>query len=422
MSWSAPYRAVTVVCVLALALFAGAADWPKFRGTDGMGASAARNIPSTWGERKNIAWKVELPGPGASSPILVGKQIFLTCYSGYAAPGRPRGEMSQLKRHVVCLQRDNGKIVWTREVPPVLPDAERNRENHGYATSTPVADDQRLYVFFGKTGVFAFDLNGKKIWHADVGSKTSGWGSAASPVLYKDLLIVNASVESGSLVALDKKTGKEKWRTEGIKESWNTPLLVAAGNAKTELAVAIHGKVLGFDPSSGKRLWSCDTDIGWYMVPSLVADAGVVYCIGGRGTGGALAVRLGGRGDVTRTHRLWTLRKGSNVPSPIFHDGYLYWAHEKGAACCADARTGRIVYQEPLPRAGQIYASPVLADGKLYYVSRYGRGYVVAAKPKFELLATNELGRVGTINASPTVGDGRLYLRSDKFLFCIAKK
>jgi len=387
-----------------------------------MGASADKKIPTTWGQQKNIAWKAELPGPGASSPILVGKRIFLTCYSGYAVPGRPRGEMSQLKRHVVCLQRDNGKIVWTRQVPPVLPDSERNRENHGYATSTPVADDERLYVFFGKTGVFAFDLNGKRLWRADVGSKTSGWGSAASPVLYKGLLIVNASVESGSLVALDKQTGKEKWRTEGIKESWNTPLLVAGGNGKTELVVAIHGKVLGFDPSSGKRLWSCDTDIGWYMVPSLVTNAGVVYCIGGRGTGGALAIRLGGRGDITRTHRLWTLRKGSNVPSPVFHDGYLYWTHEKGTACCADAKTGRIVYQESLPRAGQIYASPVLADGKLYYVSRWGICYVVAAKPKFELLATNELGRVGTINASPAVGDGRLYLRSDKFLFCIAKK
>jgi len=387
-----------------------------------MGVSAGKDTPSAWGEGKNIEWKTKLPGSGASSPILVGKRIYLTCFSGYAVGRGARGDISNLKRHLVCLQRESGKILWTNEIPPVLPEEERNRDNHGYSTSTPVVDSDRIYAFFGKTGVFAFDLDGKKIWKTDVGSQTSGWGSAASPILYKDLLIVNASVESQSLVALDKKTGKVKWRASGIKESWNTPLLVTTSGGKTELVVAIHGKVLGFDPSSGKPLWAADTDIGWYMVPTLVADSGVVYCIGGRGTGGALAVRTGGRGDVTRSHRLWTLKKGSNVPSPIFHKGYLYWAHEKGSACCAEAKTGRLIYEEPLERAGQIYASPVLVNGKLYYISRYGRNFTVAAKPKFELLAKGELGRVGMINSSPAVGDGRIYVRSDQFLFCIGEK
>ena len=411
-----------IVCTLLATVSAGAGDWPAFRGSDGMGVSFTKGVPMAWGEQKNIAWKVKLPGAGASSPILVGQRIFLTCYSGYGLPGQPRGDVLQLKRHLVCLQRENGKMIWTKTVAPALPESERNRENHGYSTSTPVSDSERVYVFFGKAGVFAFDLDGKELWRADVGSKTSGWGSAASPVLYKDLLIVNASVESQSLIALDRKTGKEKWRAGGIKESWNTPLLAKSADGKIELVVAIHGKVFGFDPGSGKKLWSCDTDIGWYMVPSLVADSGVAYCIGGRGTGGALAIRLGGRGDVTNTRRLWTLRRGSNVPSPIYHKGYLYWAHEKGTACCAEAKTGRIVYQEPLPRAGQIYASPVLIDGKLYYFSRWGVGYVVSATPKFKLLSTNKLGRVGMINSSPVVGDEKLYLRSDQFLFCISEK
>jgi len=322
----------------------------------------------------------------------------------------------------VCLRRADGEIVWSKAVPSRLPDESRNRDNHGYATSTPATDGERLYVFFGKTGVFAFDLDGRQLWQADVGSKTSGWGSAASPIVHGDLVVVNASVESGSLVALDKRTGKERWRAAGIKESWNTPILTTAANGRTELVVAIFGKVLAFDPASGNRLWSCNTDIGWYMVPSLVAHKGIVYCIGGRGTGGSLAVRTGGRGDVTATHRLWAKRKGSNVPSPVYHDGHLYYARDGGEACCADATTGRLVYEEKLPRAGRIYASPVLAGGRLYYVSRSGRAYVVAAKPQFELLATSEMGRVGTLNASPAIADGRLFLRSDRFLFCLGRE
>jgi len=331
--------------------------------------------------------------------------------------------MEQLKRQVVCLQRTDGKILWTRDVPSVLPDSPRVRDNHGYATSSAAVDAERLYVFFGKSGVFALDRrDGRQLWHALVGGKVSGWGTAASLVLHDDFVIVNASVESTSLIALDKRTGKEAWRAGGIRESWNTPILVAAAAGRTELVLAIHGKVLGFDPASGRQLWSCATDIRWYMVPSLVAHDGIVYCIGGRGGGGALAVRVGGRGDVTQSHRLWTLRKGANVPSPIIHDGHLYWANENGTLCCADAATGRMVYEERLPRAGQIYPSPVLADGKLYYVSRGGRTWVVAAKPQFALLATNDVGRVGLVNASPVVAGGRFFLRSDRFLFCIGQE
>jgi len=417
-------RSVALVCgsMVGLSALAGGTDWVRFRGPDGLGVSGETGLPVTWGEGKNIVWQTELPGPGGSSPVVVGERIYLTCYSGYAVPRQPRGDMAQLKRHLVCLGRRDGKIAWTKDVPSVLPDSERNRESHGYASSTPVSDGERLYVFFGKSGVFAFDLDGRQLWHADVGQKLSGWGSAASPILHGDLLIVNASVESTSLVALDKKTGKEKWRAPGIKESWNTPILMTTKEGKTELVVAIAGSVLGLDPGTGERLWSCRTDIPWYMVPSLAAHEGIVYCIGGRGTGGSLAVRAGGRGEVTASHRLWMVEKGSNVPSVIYHDGHIYYSRENGTAICADAKTGRTVYSEKLPRAGQVYASPVLADGRLYYFSRWGRGFVVAAKPKFELLATNELGRVGMVNSSPAAVDGRLLLRSDKFLFCLGEK
>ena len=399
----------------------GDPGWSQFRGPGGKGASADA-VPVTWSRTENVVWKTELPGAGTSSPILIGSKIYLTCYSGFNAPGQP-GEMSQLKLKLVCLQSADGKVLWAKEIAPQLPEQEKIRDDHGYASSTLAADKERLYAFFGKSGVMAFDHDGKQLWKTAVGSTLHKWGSATSPVLYKDLVIVNACVESESLVALDAKTGKEKWRASGIKDSWNTPVLADAGGGRTELVVAIMGKVLGFDPATGQQLWSCATDIGWYMVPSVVAHEGIAYVVGGKNGGGALAVRLGGKGDVTSTHRLWKAAKGTNVTSPILHDGHLYWMNEvSGVAYCAEAKTGKIVYEERVDGAGQIYASPVVADGKIYYMSRNGKTAVVPAKPQYERLALNEFGDRSTFNASPAVAGGRMYVRSDHHLYCLGKK
>lgn len=425
-------RAAAVALTLMAAIAAGcqrgasaeesAGDWLQFRGPTGQRASDERGLPVEWNERKNLAWKVKLPGAGSSTPILYGDRIYLTCYSGYNVPGRPTGRQNQLRRHVLCLNRRDGTQNWSAEVKSKLPEQETIRDAHGYASSTPAVDDERIYAFFGKSGVVALDHAGEQLWHADVGGTLHGWGSAASLVLHEDLAIVNASVESESLVALDKRTGDEVWRKRGIAESWNTPLLVRAGN-RTELIVAIQGKILGIDPAGGQELWSCDTDIGWYMVPSVVESGGVVYAIGGRSGTAALAVRTGGRGDVTQTHRLWTSTKGSNVSSPIVHEGHLYYMNDnQGIAYCAECETGEIVYEERVEGAGQVYASPVLVDGKIYYVGRDGRVFVVAARPRFEQLAVNFLGDEGTFNSGFAVGGGRMYLRNDEYLYCIGRK
>lgn len=396
-------------------------DWPVFRGPSGMGLSSAKQLPVEWGDDENLAWKASLPGPGASSPIVFGDRIYLTCYSGFFVPGENSGTQEDLRRHLLALRRTDGQTIWTKTLPAKLPEEDRIRD-HGFAASTPAADRDHVYVFFGKSGVYAFDHQGQEKWHAEVGDRTHGWGSAASPTLYKDLVFVNASVESESLVALDRKTGKEKWRAEGIKESWNTPQIVKNVAGKDELIVAIQGKVLAFEPLTGKPLWSCKTDIGWYMVPSVVAADGIVYCLGGRSGNAALAVKTGGSGDVTDTHRLWTSVKGSNVSSPIYHDGYLYWMHEsRGIAYCAKADTGEVVYEQRLERAEQSYSAALLANGKLYYLTRVGRTFVVAAKPKFEQLAVNDLRDRSTFNSSPAVDGSRLLIRSDKFLYCIGK-
>ena len=398
-----------------------AADWTQFRGPGGSAARVESNPPIAWSADENIVWKRELPGPGTSSPIVIGKKIFLTCFTGLKGSSDKNAEATKgLRRHVLCLDRDTGKIVWTTDVETKFPVEDRIREDHGFASSTPAADPERLYVFFGTSGVFALDHAGKQVWRAEVGSELHGWGSAASPVLHGDLVLVNASVESQSLVALDKRTGKERWRAPGVREAWNTPLIVDLPGSKSEIVVPIMRKVLAFDPASGEQLWSCDTKIDWYMCPSAVAHEGIVYSIGGR-SGGGLAVRAGGRGDVTGSRVLWRLKKGSNVSSPVYHDGHIYFAHENlGIAYCVNAKSGEVVYEERLqPEPGQIYASPVLAGKQLYYVSRGGRTVVLAAKPKFEQLASNAALDRSTHNATPAISGDQLLLRSDKYLYCI---
>jgi outer membrane protein assembly factor BamB len=412
--------AICLLGVFSLPTFAS--DWPRFRGPEGSGISAETGLPFTWSTKANLAWKADLPGPGSSSPIFLGDHIYLTCWTGYRVPGKPPGEQADLRRHLLCLDRKTGKAIWEKSVTAKLPELEISRDGDGFASNTPVADADRVYCFFGKTGVFAFDHAGKQLWQTDVGDRAGSWGSSASPILHGNLVIVNASIESDSVVALDKTTGQEKWRTKGIQEAWNTPLVVKSKDGKEELIVPAAKKIFGLDPATGETLWTCNTDITWYMVPSVVAHDGVVYCLGGRSGVVGLAVRTGGKGDVTKTHRLWTSKKGSNVSSPVYHDGHVYWMNDaSGTAYCAKAETGEVVYEERIPRAGGVYASSLLAEGRIYYVGREGRTYVLAAKPKYELLATNDLGDRSNFDATPVAIDGRLFIRSNKALYCVMK-
>jgi outer membrane protein assembly factor BamB len=401
-----------------------AADWTQFRGPGGLGTSAEKNLPVEWSSHKNIVWSTRLPGPGTSSPTIVGDRIFLTCYTGYAVDADAPGKMSDLKRHLVCVDRQSGKILWTKQFDPVLPEHQYAGEGafHGYSSSTATSDGDRLYVFFGKSGVYCFDLDGKELWRHSVGDKFHRWGSATSPVLYKNLLIVNASVESSSIVALDKLTGKEVWRAGDIKSAWNTPLLMTVPSKEPELVVNVQDRMLAFNPETGKQLWSAE-GVHRYVCPSVVAHDGVIYATGGGHT--SLAVRAGGRGDVTKTQTVWRVKKGSNVPSPIYDDGLLYWASEKGGIVhCQDAKTGAFIYSQRLnPSSDLIYASPILADGKLYYVSQHHGTYVVAAGPKFKLLAHNAFeDDSNRANATIAVADGRLFLRTDERLYCIGTR
>ncbi len=424
-----------------------AADWLRFRGPNGSGIAAdGKRPPLEWGAEKNVKWKAALPGPGSSSPIVVGDRVFVTCWSGYAVEGRAEGEMTELKRHLVCLDRGTGAQLWERAVPARLPEDryEGMFTQNGYASHTPVSDGARVYAFFGKSGVHAFDLEGKALWQAEVGEglERRGWGSASSPILHGEVLIVPALVEGLALLGFDKVSGERRWESaaDGFASTWGTPALAAA-EGRTDLVISVPGEVWGFNPESGKLRWFCPGLPSDSVCNSVLVDGEVVYTMSERG-GGSLAVRAGGQGDVGTGRTLWTGPNGPRIPTPVLWEGRLHWVSGSIAAC-RDAATGEDVYTERLPTvsgaaaasstgggsygrrggmSGQDYASPVAAGGYLYHVSRRGEVLVVKLGEKFELAGRNRIeGDTSDHSATPAICDGELFLRSARTVYCIAE-
>jgi outer membrane protein assembly factor BamB len=411
----------SLLLIAVLASLSQASDWANFRGPHSSGVSDEKDLPVKWSDTENLVWKLDLPGPGSSSPVVWGDKVFVTCYSGYGVDRKNPGEQAELLRHLLCVDRKSGQVLWEKKVKAKTPEQAYAgfMFNHGYASSTPAVDGERVYDFQGKTGVFAYDLAGKELWHADVGDKLFRWGTGSSPLLYKDLVIVNADVESNALIALNKKTGKEEWKTPGLQGCWGSPVLVDLPGGKQEVVLSFPNTTRGFDPDTGKELWKCEGIRETYLCPSVVSKDGIGYVIGGR-SGIALAVKAGGTGDVTKSNVLWTKKIGSNVPSPTVHGDYVYWVNDRGTAYCLKTKDGEEAYHESL--GGGVYASTTIADGRIYVVSQKSGTYVLAAGPKFEQLAHNKLSDDSTFNGSPAVSQGQLFLRSDKRLYCIGKK
>lgn len=243
-----------------------AEDWLRFRGPAGSGISGeTKSIPTQWSPTANLAWKTELPGPGVSSPIVVGDRVLVTCYSGYGLQRNDPGDIKYLKRHLVCLDAASGEKKWQRDVAAKLPEDPYSGIGvtaHGYASHTPVSDGKLVFAFYGKSGVYAYDLDGNELWNSDVGTESDPWkwGTSSSPILYGDLVIVTASAESQAIVAMDKTTGKEVWRqeAEGLDGMWGTPLLVRIDDSRTDLVMSVAKEVWGLNPETGKLRWWCD--------------------------------------------------------------------------------------------------------------------------------------------------------------------
>jgi outer membrane protein assembly factor BamB len=421
-------------CFLAAvtALASPASDWTQFRGPNGSGIAVGAQVPTKWSDTQNLQWKTALPGPGSSSPIVSGEQVFVTCYSGYG-DGTADASPDKLQRHLLCLGRSNGKILWDRTVPPELPEDGFGGylREHGYASSTPVTDGERVYAFFGKTGAVAFDLSGKQLWKVNLGklSNDRRWGSAASPVLYQNLLIVNAGGESRSIYALDKLSGREVWKAEAetLELCFSTPALVEGGPGRTDLCIAVPGELWGLNPETGKLRWYAQTGIGGNLSPSVVVADGVVFVTGGYPQQGSIAVRCGGKGDVTQTNVAWTSNLASYVPSPIVSGGHLYFVSDLGNAVCLDAKTGTVLHRQRLPgfssasRGGKpVYASLLLAGGHFYAVTRRQGTFVLKATPEMALVAQNRFaGDESDFNATPAISGNQIFLRSHRYVYCV---
>lgn len=433
--------------LFASSMISGAADWPRFRGPNGSGiAPDDKPVPVEWSATKNLKWKTALPGPGSSSPIVVGDRIFVTCWSGYATEGQQSsGDITALKRHLVCVDRTTGKILWDRSVPAKQPEERYGGmfAQNGYASHTPVSDGKSVFAFFGKSGVHAYDLEGKALWQADVGDwdDRRGWGSASSPILHGDVLIVPALVESQAMYGFDKNTGKQLWKapSEGFAGTWGTPVLAGA-----DLAIAVPGEVWGFNPDTGKLRWYATGLQSDSVCNSVVTDGSAVFAMSERG-GGSVAIKAGGKGDVSATNTLWTGPNGSRISTPVLYEGRLYWI-SGSIATCRDAETGAEIYNERIESTGAAplqegnqgfggggrrggggmgggdYASPVVANGHMYHVGRRGEVLVVKLGPKFELISRNAIeGDTSDHSATPAISNGQLFLRSAKMLYCIGE-
>ena len=419
---------LTCAACSCLALFHARADWSRFRGPDGAGSSPGSKPPVQWNESQNLRWKAALPGPGSSSPILVGKRVFVTCWTGYGAAG----SSAPLQRHLVCLDQDSGKILWNKSV-----NGESNvdrydgfMQEHGFASQSPVSDGERVYVYFGKAGALAFDLDGKQLWQVNLGTQSNdkNWGSSSSPILYKDTVIVNASEESHAIYALDKKTGKQVWKSEAgsLTLVFGTPVLTTH-EGRTDLVISVPNELWGMNPDTGKLRWYAETGLPGNIAPSVLVADGVAFAFGGFPRTAAVAVKLGGKGDVTQTHVLWSGNKASYIPTPVYNEGKLYFVNDAGFATCLDAKTGEVVYQERVQgasasgRGGKpFYASPVLANGHYYAVSRRNGAFVFGAKPEFKQVAQNTFSSDDSqFNGTPALSGNRMFLRSDKFLYCV---
>ncbi len=392
-----PLRTRTLIPLAAMLVASvAAADWPRFRGPSGNAvADATDSIPSTWSPTANLAWKTELPGPGASSPIIVAGRAFVTCYSGYGLSQEDPGQIENLVRHLVCIDLKTGEKLWQQDVPASLPEDPYSGIGvtaHGYASHTPVSDGKHVYAFFGKGGVHAFDLDGKALWQAEVGKESdpAKWGSSSSPVVYQDTVIVTASAESQAIIGFDKLTGKELWRQEasGLDNMWGTPSLVQVEPNRSELVMCVAKELWGLDPTTGKLLWYADATGADQAYSSIVLDGKRIYAFTGRG-GGSIALDAGGSGDISKSNTVWTGRESSSFASPVRYQSKLYLIKD-GILTVVDAATGEKLEQLRLRGAQQTggrfgsldYPSPIVVGDRLFYLNGSGQMFVFALGDK----------------------------------------
>lgn len=407
-----------LAAMLLVARPSAAENWPQFRGAR-QGVSLETGLPLDWSPSAGVAWKTPLPGPGHSSPIVWEDRIFLTAFE-------PKGSLNNLiwwrsgRLLVLSLDRATGRVLWRKEVPAAR--IEDLHSTNAPASPTPVTDGQRVYVYFGSFGLLAFDLEGRKLWEKPLGPFPNDWGSASSPILYGDLLLLNCDTDSEDfLLAVDKATGRTVWKTSrsDVARSWTTPV-IWSGSAGDQIVVSGSGQVKGYDPRDGRELWVVDGLTTW-VTPTPVTAHGLLF-VASNGPGGnvVMAIKPGGRGNATASHVAWRYdRSAPYSSSPVVLGDNLYLIKNGGVMTSLDARSGRVVWQERLQARGAYYASLIAGEGRLYAFSEDGEATVVEAGNSFKVVGTGAV-RERTM-ATPAISGGRLYIRSDASLFAIGR-
>lgn len=414
-------------------------NWPSFRGPGATGVlDTSRGAPVSWdvAAKRNIAWSTAIPGLGHSSPVVWGDRIFVTSAVSsdpksvfqYPLAGEldRRTDTSKHQFKLYCLDKRTGKIIWEKTADEGVPRVTRHPHN-SYASATPATDGKRVIAFFGSEGLYAFDLDGKPLWHQSVGPLDQGafdmpdyqWGSASSPVIYKNLVIIQCDQRKGSfLAAFDASSGKPVWRAEReALPSWSTPT-VYEGPARAELVTNGAEYFRGYDPMTGKELWRIK-GTSMISVPTPFAARGLIYLASGyfRFIQPIIALKPGASSDVAPSSMAWRTEKGAPyLPTPIVYGDYFYAFGSRGVLDVYNAATGERIYEQRLA-AGAFASSPVASGGRLYSASEDGDVYVVKAGPKFELLASNQMGEV--VMATPALSDGMLIVRGLSHIFGI---
>lgn len=471
---------------LGLASSASAADWPQFRGPTADGLTTETGLPTAWGAEQNIAWKIKVPGVAWSCPVVWGDKIFVTTAisdkqtkpapmnfgggggggrgGGFGGPpggppgGGPEGKQRKqageggfrkgvggpgggfggrgatppnavYKWEVYCLDRDSGKVLWHQLATEKKPSIPTHRTNT-FASETPITDGERVYAYFGMTGLFCFDFAGKLLWQKDVGSfpMAMGWGTGSSPVLVDDRIVIQCDNEKESfLVAYDKKTGNEVWRVKrDAKSTWSTPY-VWKNKLRTEL-VAAASKVVSYDPANGKVLWEMN-GLNSRCSATPVGDKELLFCGAGggmTGPGPLMAIKAGSTGDITPAEGestsagvAWTAqRSGPPMASPLLYKSLLYIPDQRGGMiACHDAKTGKQLYRERIPGGKGFTSSPWAYDDKVFVLDEDGNTFVLEAGPKLKVLGKNSLNEM--FWSSPAIAGGALFLRGVDHLFCV---
>jgi outer membrane protein assembly factor BamB len=406
--------AALLLC-LASAVLAG--DWPEFRGPTGQGLVSDGELPTSWGKDKNIVWKQAIPGRGWSSPVVVGKRVYLTT-------AVPKGNDGNQSLEALCLDAATGKVLWRKEVfrqdgtkaPPI-------HDKNSHASPTPLVRGQRLFVHFGHQGTACLDLDGKVLWRNRSLRYAPVHGNGGSPILVGDALVF--SCDGGDerfIVALNVNDGKVLWKTERTGEadrkfSFSTPLLIDMKGRKQIISPG-SDVVCAYDPANGREIWRVRYD-GYSVIPRPVYGHGLLFICTGYDRPSLLAIRAGGEGDVTDTHVAWKTSKAvPHAPSLLLVGDELYMVSDGGVASCLDARTGRVHWQQRL--GGSYSASPLYAGGKIYFQSEQGTGIVIRADKEFKVLARNPLGERSL--ASYAAAGGALFVRTEKHLYRIGSR